>query len=211
MKKWAAIFLFALASGAHASGETIIRADGEAHARVQNDDLSISLYFEKDGENPAELNRDVEREAARAMARAKRVASVRIATAGYSIVPIYEKQHVTGQRANYRLTLETRDFDAGLSLASRLQPFQIASLNFSVSRSTRESMQKKLLQEAIVALRQKLDIVKHSIGASSIAITEISIGGSMPTQPHLMSMSRMAVEPGESDVSVSVSGTALAR
>lgn len=209
MKKGAAFFLLMLASGAHAA--SVIKADGEAHAKLGNDYLSISMYLEKQDDNPAQLNREMEAEAAHALDKVKGVTSVKAATVGYSIFPVYDKQRIIGQRANYRLVLETRDFDAGLALAARMQPFQIGNLNFSVSPEKRAAMRKKLLGEAILDMREKMEIVKRSLGASTLAITEISVGASPAVQPMLMSLSRMAVEPGESDISVSVSGTALAK
>ncbi|HQT25195.1 MAG TPA: SIMPL domain-containing protein [Burkholderiales bacterium] len=207
--KWILFFLCFLAFDAQAAEGTLIKAEGEAHAPIRNDTLNVFLSFEMTGQDPARLAREIEDEVSKALERARNSGEVKIRTAGYSISPIFDRQRITGERADYRLVLETRNFDAGLSLASSLQPFQISGMNFSVSFERRKAAKERLLPDAIADLRKKIDIVGRSLKASKIEIREISIEGS--AQPRPLAMAAIPAEPGESDVSVSVTGTAIAR
>ncbi len=207
--KWLVIFLLFLAFDAQAMEGTVIKAEGDAHAAIQNDTLTIFLALEKTGEDPARLAREVEEEASRVLDRARKSRDVKVRTLGYSISPIFDRQKITGQRADYRLAIETRDFDEGLALASSLQPFQISGMNFSVSLDRRKAVKERLLVDAIADLRKKIDIVAGSIKAARIEMTEISVEGEMRIRP--LGLAAVPAEPGESDVSVSVSGTAIAR
>lgn len=203
------ILLCFLAFDARAAEGTLIKAGGEAHARVQNDMLDIVLSLDREGQDPARLVRETEMDAGRALEKAKHASSVKVQTLGYSISPVFDRQRITGQRANYRLMLETRDFDAGFSLASSLQPFQISSVNFSVSSERSRAVRKKLLEGAIADLKEKFDIMAHSIGASKMEIREISIDRA--AQPIALSLASIPAAAGESEISVSLSGTALVK
>ncbi|MES1981910.1 MAG: SIMPL domain-containing protein [Pseudomonadota bacterium] len=199
---------------------TIIQADGEAQTRVQNDFLTIDLTLERQDSDPARLHREVQKDAAGALEKAHKVTAVQIKTSGYSVIPVYEKNRIVRQQASYRITIETRDFDAGLALAGAMQPFQISNLAFSVSPERRKDTEKLLIQRAIAEMREKFTIAANSLGPRTVTITNITVGARQyePIQ-HMLMKGRMTAqadtalpaEAGESQLTVTVSGTALAK
>lgn len=207
-------------AAAEATGGTLISADGVAHGSVPNDLLTVHLALERDGTDPGKLNDDIQREAARALVKAEDVGGVTVGTAGYGVYQVVEKGRVVRHRGSYRLRLETREFAAGLALAGALQPFQVRSLAFSLSPARQREAERALIERAVADLREKLGVAARATGAADWRITQLSIGGG-PTLPvRAMHLEAMAVagdrgtaveaEPGETQVAISVSGTALA-
>lgn len=196
---------------------TMIQADGDAQTKVQNDFLLIDLMLVKEGAIPAQLHEEVQKAAAGALDKSKKIAAVQVKTSGYSIYPVYERERIVRQHATYQISLETKDFEAGLSLAAAMQPFQISNLFFSVSPERRKATEKTLLEEAIADLRDNFAIAANSLGAKAFTITSLIIGTRQynPIQPRLMVEAAamadappVAAEAGESQVSITVSGSA---
>lgn len=196
---------------------TVLQAGGEARTQVSNDSLTISLVFERDDSDAAELNRTVMAAAKHALEQARKVTAVKTRTAGYGFFPVYDKGRIVRHRASYRISLETRDFAAGLALAARMAPFQVRQLSFSVSPEKRQATEKRLLREAMADMREKFAIVADSLGSKVFRITRVTVSPSqfrpIPLQGlgYAKAMARtesVPAEAGESTVSVSVSGTA---
>jgi predicted secreted protein len=231
MKKNFGLILMSLiahfvAAGSHAAEApghldgTVIQADGEAQTRVQNDYLTIDLTLDKQDTDAARLNQDMQKIAAGALAKARKVTTVQAKTSGYSVVPVYDKSRIVRQQASYRITIETRDFDAGLSLAATMQPFQIGNLAFSVSPERRKETERALIQQAIAEMREKFNIAANSLGPRTVTVTHITIGARQYEPVRHMMMkgamdaqaeAAMPAEAGDSQVTVMVSGSALAK
>lgn len=202
---------------------TTIQAEGEAQAKVQNDLLAIDLTLEREGALLPPLHEEVQKEADGALDKAKSNPDVQVKTAGYSVQPVYERERIARQRAIYRISLETKKFDVGLALAAAMQPFQVSNLTFSVSPDRRKATEKTLLEEAIADLRDNLGIAANALGAKTIAITSLTVGARQynPVQPQIMvrpamamaveSAAPVAAEAGESQVHITVSGSALVK
>lgn len=202
---------------------TVIQAEGEARAKVANDLLSIELTLEKESALTPQLHEEMQQQAAKALDQAKKHPGVEVKTLGYTVYPIYDRGHIVRQHATYRLSLESKDFAAALSLAAALQPFQVGNLVFSVSPERGKATEKSLLEEAIADLRDNIGIAANSLGAKSIRITHITIGSRQDhfaPQPQMMrealdmaatAPAPVAAEAGESQVSVTVSGAALVK
>lgn len=202
------------------SDSTMIQAEGSAQAKVQNDFLSIELVFEKDDVNLSQLNKIMNKEATVALEKAAEKPAVSAKTSGFNIYPVYARERVLlHHHATYHISLETKDFEAGLSLAGDMQPFQVRNLSFSVSPEQRKATEKTLLEHAIADLRDNLTIAANSLGAKNVTIVNLTIGNRQysPVQPRMMSdaitMERstpVAAEAGESQIVLSVTGSAFA-
>ncbi len=199
---------------------TTIQAEGEARTRVQNDFLAIDLTLEKEGALLPQLHEEMQKEAAGALDKAKKNPDVQVKTSGYSIYPVYDRTRLVRRHATYQISLETKNFEAGLSLAVAMQPFQISNLTFSVSPERRKATEKTLLAEAIADLKDNFGTAAATLGATSITITNLTIGSRQynPIQPQMMkadmameAATPVAAEAGESQVSITVSGSALAK
>lgn len=194
-----------------------IQAEGDARTKVQNDLLLIELMLVKEGAVAAQLHAEMQKEAANALDKSHKIAAVRVKTSGYNIYPVYEKERIVRHRATYQISLETTDFNVGLSLAAAMQPFQISNLSFSVSPERRKTTEKTLIEEAIADLRDNFTIAANSLSLQTITITNLTIGPRQynPIPPQMMKASMamegappVAAEAGESEVSITVSGSA---
>lgn len=203
---------------------TVIQAEGDAQIKVQNDFLTIDMTLDKEGVNLSQLHEEIQKEAASALDKASGNAAVTVKTSGFSIYPVYDKDRLVRHHASYQISLETKEFDAGLSLAGAMLPFQVRNLSFSVSPERRKATEKMLLEQAISDLRDNLTTAAKSLGNQHISIINLSIGNRLysPIQPQLARDSRatmgavaaaapVTAEAGESQVSVSVSGSAIAK
>lgn len=218
----AALLLVAVPSWAAsmAPPQTVIQAAGEARTTVANDLLTIELTYEKESALSPQLHEEMQQEAAKALDQGKATPGVQVKTAGYSLYPVYERGHIVRQHATYRLSLESKEFGAALALAAALQPFQVSNLLFSLSPELSKATEKSLLQAAIADLRDNIGIAANTLGAKEIHLTTLTIAprqDHFAPQPQMMraamemaeaAPSPVAAEAGESQVSISVSGTA---
>lgn len=199
---------------------TVIQAEGEAQTKVQNDLVTISLALEKENTDPVRLHNEIQKDVDAALKKAKKATSVKVQTSGYSINPVHPPHESVRHRGIYWIFLEARDFEAALSLAAAMQPFQVKSLSFSVSPERRKTTEKALIAEAIADMREKFSIAAKSLGAQSVTITNVTIGarryGPVIGPARAGGLATATAKPviadaGESQVLVTVSGSALAR
>jgi predicted secreted protein len=90
-------------------------------------------------------------------------------------------------------------------------------MNFTVSDEKRAGVENRLINAALDAFKQRAEIIGDNLKASDFRIVEINVNTSTQRPPMLrqarmasMSMEAsdaVAVEGGESDVSVTVNGT----
>jgi len=103
-------------------------------------------------------------------------------------------------------------------LAGELQgKLQVKSMSFSVSDAKRTGVENRLISRALDAFKARAAIVVDNLHATGYRIVEMTISTSSqrPPAPYpvarmattMKAESRVAVEAGESDVTVMVSGT----
>jgi predicted secreted protein len=183
-----------LAWGMHAAN-----ADSETHYnRVQlqaqqtesvgNDTMHVSLNSSGEADDPAALAARINESMAWALEIAKRYEGITVATGGYRTYPVYKDNAL-----------------------------QVSAMSFSVSHEKRTEVENRLIGRALDAFKARAAIVVSNLRASGYRIVDISIGtaSQRPPVPYLVGAmaapmkaeSRVAVESGESDISVSISGT----
>jgi predicted secreted protein len=213
-----------LAWGMHAAN-----ADSETHYnRVQlqaqqtesvgNDTMHVSLNSSGEADDPATLAARINESMAWALEIAKRYEGITVATGGYRTYPVYKDNALRGWRGEQSLELEGRDSRDISRLVGELQDkLQVSAMSFSVSHEKRTEVENRLIGQALDAFKARAAIVVSNLRASGYRIVDISIGtaSQRPPVPYLVGAmaapmkaeSRVAVESGESDISVSISGT----
>jgi predicted secreted protein len=204
-------------------------ADSETHYnRVQlqaqqtesvgNDTMHVSLNSFAEGRDPAALASRINEDMAWALEIAKRYEGVTVGTGGYRTYPVYKDNALQGWRGEQSLELEGRDSRTMSRLVGDLQGrLQVNAMSFSVSEEKRTEVENRLIGRALDAFKARAAIVVGNLHASGYRIVDINIGtaSQRPPVPYpvgamaasMKAETRVAVESGETDISVSVSGS----
>ena len=195
-----------------------VRLQSQQTESVSNDTMHVTLQTYAEMQDPAKLAARINQEMEWALAQVKQVQGVKLRTGSYQTWPVTRKEVTTGWRGQQDLILESRDTQGLSRLAGQLQAkLQIKSMNFTVSDEKRVTVENRLIDLALNAFRERAGIVGENLKADGYRIVELNVGTStarppMMHQARVASMSMeavdaVAVEGGESDVRVTVSGT----
>lgn len=208
----------AAAHGAEREPRMTLQAS--ASAEVIQDTVRISLAAEIEASDQAAAGQRLSTALDEAVKRATGTAGVDVRSGGYNIWPVNdEKGKITGWRGRGEIVLESRDFAAASALASRLgDKVAISNISFLLSRQAREAEERKLLDQAAQAFRERAQVASKAFGFTGYRILRLELGGSgaaapMPRGPMMMAAKGAAasadvpLEAGEVTVSVAVSGT----
>lgn len=195
-----------------------VRLQSQQTEAVSNDTMHVSMNTYAEMQDPAKLAAKINNDMEWALQQAKQVQGVKINTGSYQTWPITRKEVTTGWRGQQDLVLESADTETLSRLVGQLQDrLQIKSMNFTVSDEKRAGVENRLIDAALDAFKQRAEIIGDNLKASDFRIVEINVNTSTQRPPMLrqarmasMSMEAsdaVAVEGGESDVSVTVNGT----
>jgi len=183
---------------------------------VSNDTMHVTLGTYAEQRDPASLASKINEDMQWALSKAKQVKGVKISTGSYRTWPVTNKKVTTGWRGQQSLELESKDTGSLAQLAGELQDrLQIKSMNFTVSDDKRMAVENRLIESALNAFKERARIVGDNLQAKGYRIVDINIGTSGHAPPVVyrakMAMAMeasdaVAVEGGESDVRVTVSG-----
>ena len=222
MKRFLLVLCLTVSAGTGLSYDELsynqVRLQSQQTESVSNDTMHVTLQTYAEMQDPAKLAARINQEMEWALAQVKQVPGVKLRTGSYQTWPITRKEVTTGWRGQQDLILESRDTQALSRLAGQLQAkLQIKSMNFSVSDEKRVTVENRLIDLALNAFRERAGIVGDNLKAGGYRIVELNVGTST-ARPPMMHQARMAsmsmeaadavaVEGGESDVRVTVSGT----
>jgi len=195
------------------STATVLHLSAEAQRLVPRDLLRAVLRVEGVDADPARLQAEINRRMAAAVAQAKAVPGLVVATGGYSLY----QERPKGQPAQWHgaesLTLSAHDAASLLALTGRLQQNGLvtSSLDYELSPEAAQASEDALTEQALQRLRRRAARVAASLGLAVERIRDLRLGNAVasPPAPRFF-MARGAVsakpvaEPGEAPVSVSV-------
>jgi predicted secreted protein len=213
-----------LAVPAHAEADQqisqpVLTLAATAHATVANDRMRAVLRAEADDRDATQAARVVNQRMARALARAKGVAGVDVASAGYSTWQIGEKADLRW-RVTQSMAVESADFAALAALLTRLQQDEgllLSGVEFSVSTKARTAAEDALVREAIADWQARAKLAAQAFGAAGwrpgrVSVQSIDAGRPQPmlrAQGMVAASAPVSVEAGTSDLAVTVSGEAI--
>jgi predicted secreted protein len=195
-----------------------VRLQSQQTEAVSNDTMHVVMNTYAEMQNPAKLAAKINQDMEWALQQAKQAKGVKVNTGSYQTWPITRKEVTTGWRGQQDLVLESGDTEALSRLVGQLQDkLQIKSMSFTVSEAKRAGVENRLIGAALDAFKDRAGIIGDNLKANGYRIVEISVNTTMQ-RPPLVRQARMAtmsmeagdavaVEGGESDVSVSVNGT----
>jgi predicted secreted protein len=216
------VLLLASFMGAvHADTDNVynrVRLQAQQLEAVSNDTMHVTLNTFGEAREPAGLATRINEDMEWALGIARRQQGITSRTGGYQTYPVYKDNVLKGWRGEQSLELEGKDIRAMSRLVGELQgKLQVKSMSFSVSEAKRTGVENRLISRALDAFKARATIVVDNLHASGYRIVELTISTSSqrPPAPYpvarmattMQAESRVAVEAGESDVSVMVSGT----
>ncbi len=222
-----AIVASAFACATHAAdppapAAPVVTLSAAATASVANDRMHAWLRAEADNVDPVRAAADVNARMAKALARAKAVAGVEVATSGYSSYQVTEKNQPPRWRVAQTLTLQGADFAAMSALVSRLQTddqLLLSGMNFTVSPDTRRKAEDALTQQAIKAWQARAQNAARGFGYDAWRTGKVTIqtGDYAPPRPMFRAAAApmaagappVSVEGGDTEVTVTVMGEAV--
>ena len=216
------VCLLAVAVLAHADDDDVrynqFRLSAQQSESVSNDTMHVTLNTYAEMQDSAKLATRMNGEMEWALDIARQYSGVKVSTGSYQTWPVTRKEVTSAWRGQQDLMLESKDTEKLGELAARLQEkLKIKSMSFSVSDEKRMAVENRLIDAALDAFKQRADIIGKNLKASGYRFVDVNVGTSAQ-RPPVMYQARMAsvsmeasdsgaVEGGESDIQVTVSGT----
>lgn len=218
---------FILAPGARAdkpccpAEETdVVNYQVTVQRRAANDLLSASLYAQAEGDDPVRLADQVSGQMRPGIEAAGKVTGVRVKSGNYATYPIHDRDgNVTRWRVRQDLHLESGDFTAASRLIGELQGkgLRLSGVHFGVAPATRQKIEAELTEEVIAAFRARAEQVRAAWKAKGYDVKTLTLipGGGTPQYRYQRAAGEgaaaapaaPALEGGESDISLSASGS----
>jgi predicted secreted protein len=197
-----------------------VTLSASATVSVMNDRMLAWLRAESDNADPAAAANVVNTRMGKALARAKATKGVDASTSGYSSYQITEKNQPARWRVAQTLKLESNDFAALAALISQLQAeggLVVDGTQFAVSEASRKKSEEGLTQQAIKAWQARATDAANGFGFDRWRMGKVAIQTGDPGRPQPMMRAMafeakaapVAVEAGNTDVTVTVAGEAL--
>lgn len=198
----------------------VLSLSAQASAEVQQDVVTITLFFEQEANDPASLTTALNQRADAALQKARGVSGVTARSGQFSIFPTTDRDgRISAWRGRTEVVLESHDFAAAAKLAGDISPgMQVGNVQFSLSPEAQRTAEQKLSGQAIASFRDQAMSAARAFGYSSYTIRDVNVGqGFMQPRPVMMAARAMSadakvaqpvpLEAGTSTVTVNVSGS----
>ena len=195
-----------------------IHLQAQQSESVSNDTMHVTLAASGEQRVASKLATQINQDMEWALSVARDYEKVKAKTGSYQTWQIRHENVTKGWRGQQELTLESKDV-VGLSRLTGLlqEKLQVKSMRFTVSDETRTGVQNRLINTALDAFKQRASIIVENLQASGYRIVDIIIS-TTAQRPPVVYQSRMAlsaadeaapvaVDGGESDIRVTVSGS----
>jgi len=220
------LFLYCLGLAATAfahDGETLfntVNLQAQAEREIPNDQMTVTLASEHDGGDAAKVARLINQDMDWALEICKKHAFVKYQTKGYQTWPVYDEDNtISAWHAVQELEVTSSNME-GLSgmIGILQQKLQVRQMGFTPSDATRMKFENELIEEAMQAFRDRIEIVKKKMDEKNYRIINLTIntGGSQPPVFYERAMAAApasakapppAVQAGTSKLVVTINGS----
>jgi predicted secreted protein len=194
-----------------------VNLQAQAEREIPNDQLTVLLALEEEGKEAAKIANKINQDMDWALKIVGKKSEVNSSTQAYNTYPIYDKRTVIGWRAIQKLELKSTNITELSELVGKLQSrLQVKNMRFSPTRETRVQHENELIEEAMMAFKQRVDIIKKHMDDKNVRIVNMHVNTgaghnrSIYAESRVMAMdskSAPAVEAGKSQITVTVSGS----
>ncbi|AOB32482.1 hypothetical protein AKI39_19770 [Bordetella sp. H567] len=200
----------------------LLTLQAAASEDVRQDTVQITVSAQVEAPDQASVGRKLNLLLDDMMKTAKSNAQVNARTGSYRVWPnTSNKGKLVGWQGEGSIILESTDFDAASALATKMgDKSAISNISFTLSRKAREAAERKLLNQAAQAFRERALAAASAFGFSGYRVKKIQLGGVGAVAPRAyMAMAKGAPAPAPAadvplqadmvTVSVDVSGTVV--
>lgn len=197
----------------------IVNLQAESERDIPNDQMIVILAAEHEGNNPANISRDVNKDMQWALDIIKTFENIESKTGNYQTWPVYSKQTISGWRSSQQVEIKSENITSVTELIGKLQErLQVKQMTFNPADNTRKLHENELIEEAMEAFKERVDIIGKHMDQKNHRIVNINIntGGYQPPimyeRAAMKSLSSQnveqpAVEAGSSRITVNISGS----
>jgi predicted secreted protein len=197
----------------------VINLQSQAEREIPNDQMIVILATEHEGSDAARISQEINRDMQWALDIIKTYKDINSKTGNYQTWPVYNKQTITGWRSSQQVEIKSENVAGLTELVGKLQEkLQVKQMNFSPTDAARKRHENELIEEAMQAFRERVEIVGRHMEQKSHRIVNIHIntgGHFSPIMYERAAMKTMAmdiatppaVEAGVSKITVDISGS----
>ncbi len=210
-------------------GATLVNLSATERNEVEQDLLIATLRFEAEDPDPKVVQDKINSMMKKAVDAAKKVKSIKVSTQQYSV---YEFDRTRGKstrrdmawRGQQGLQIKGKVADELLKLSGELQKMGLAmnDLSYTISPELLENTRNAMLEAAIAKLKTKAERTAKALSKTKSEFLQINVdsGGNYSPMRHnrsagtnmlKMEMAAPVAEPGESQITLTVSAQALLR
>jgi len=218
-----AVILLVFASPGVAHDEetlfNVVHLQAQAEREIPNDEMLVVLAAEQEGSDASRIAAEINKDMQWALDIIQSYGDVDSKTGNYRTYPVYNKQTITAWRASQQLEIKSTNMAALTELVGKLQTkLQVKQMNFRPADAARKQHENELIEEAMLAFRERVGIIKKHMSNGDYRIVNLNIntGGSGP--PILYERAAMktmdldstvspGVEAGTSKITVTVNGS----
>ena len=189
--------------------------------RIENDIVSIRFKKQVQSSSAQAVTNEINQAMNKALKRLQKYPAISSQTSQYNIHPVHNKNRVISHWAGYQtLTIRFENSAKRLKSLADLQPIlNYQSMNFSISEDRKQDALNSLTVKGIKRFQKKADLIATSFQAPNYKLleTRINMPNNSPIRhnysaPRMMaaeSMAPPAVEAGQSQLQVTITGSIL--
>ncbi|OZI62202.1 hypothetical protein CAL28_23620 [Bordetella genomosp. 11] len=198
----------------------LLTLQAAATEEVRQDTVQITVSAQAEAADQASAGKKLNALLDELMKIAKGNPDVSAHTGNYRVWPnMNNKGKLVGWQGEGSIILESTNFDAASALATKMgDKSAISNINFTLSRKAREAVERKLLNQAAQAFRDRALAAASAFGFSGYRLQKIQLGGMGAVAPRAyMAMAKGASAPAPAadvplqadmvTVSVDINGT----
>lgn len=205
-------------------GHTLLNLSASERVTMPQDTLMASLRIETKSADTAKIQNEINAAMEKAVAEAKKVKGVKVSTGSYYVYEQQVDERTKIWLGQQTIELESKDSAALLKLTGDIQKmgFLMNGLNYTLSVEKTEEVRDELMVKALDKLKKKAEMVTKALGKTGYELTDVNVDGGSPVMPMYkamamrdsagsaeMAMAPPVAEPGETDVTLTVSARAL--
>ncbi|HYE40006.1 MAG TPA: SIMPL domain-containing protein [Ramlibacter sp.] len=205
--------------------QNVLQLQASGTVEVQQDLLTLTLTTAREGADPAVLQSQLKTALDAALAEARKNAQpgqMDVRTGNFALYPRHNRDgKMSGWTGTAELILEGRDFPRITQTAGRIQTMTMGGVQFGLSREQRARAESQAQATAIERFQAKAGELARSFGFTGYTLREVAVNANEPgfqprfrmaaQEARMASDTPVPVEPGKSEVVVTVSGSVQLR
>ena len=203
----------------------VLNLDASVSSEIAPDLAVVVMAVTREGIDTAAMTQDVSQILAKAIADAKAIPGVQVASGGFSTSPRYDnKGQRNGWQVRAELILKSKDFGTLGKLVGRLSAgMDIVGNGFELSPELRAAEEARMIDRVVAAFQAKASATVKAFGYSGYGIRLVTLGQAshigeprpmmMQAKARAMSASAepMPIESGRVSLQLSVTGSVQMR